>query len=107
MPLIEQTRRAEAAGASERSRFLLDTVLDSLTIGVIITDPDGELILMNKVLRESPELTANGADPWESYRHAPAFDADGVPKRNREREELEVKLRRLGAIIPWETRQAQ
>ncbi|HET8956909.1 MAG TPA: ATP-binding protein [Microcella sp.] len=76
--LIEQTRRAEAAGASERSRFLLDTVLDSLTIGVIITDPDGELILMNKVLRESPELTANGADPWESYRHAPAFDADGV-----------------------------
>lgn len=76
--LIEQTRRTEAAGASERSRFLLDTVLDSLTIGVIITDPDGELILMNKVLRESPELTANGADPWESYRHAPAFDADGV-----------------------------
>ena len=29
-------------------------------------------------------------------------DADGVPKRNREREELESKLRRLGASIPWQ-----
>lgn len=76
--LVEQERRAAAAAASERSRFLLDTVLDSLSIGVIITDPEGELILMNRVLRESPELTANGADAWESYRHAPAFDADGV-----------------------------
>lgn len=76
--LVEQERRATAAAASERSRFLLDTVLDSLSIGVIITDPEGELILMNRVLRESPELTANGADAWESYRHAPAFDADGV-----------------------------
>lgn len=74
----EQQRRAEAAAASERSRFLLDTVLDSLTIGVIITTPTGDLILMNKVLRESPELTANGADPWDSYRHMPAFDSDGV-----------------------------
>ena len=33
-----------------------------------------------------------------------SFDADGVPKRNREREELETKLRRLGAVIPWEGR---
>lgn len=76
--LDERNRRADAAAASERSRFLLDTVLDSVSIGVIITDPDGELILMNKVLRESPELSADGADPWESYRRAPAFDADGV-----------------------------
>ncbi len=30
-----------------------------------------------------------------------SFDADGKPKRNREREELEAKLRRLGATIPW------
>jgi thymidylate synthase (FAD) len=30
-----------------------------------------------------------------------SFDADGAPKRNREREELEAKLRRLGAAIPW------
>lgn len=30
-----------------------------------------------------------------------SFDASGAPKRNREREELESKLRRLGAAIPW------
>jgi thymidylate synthase (FAD) len=30
-----------------------------------------------------------------------AFDADGALKRNREREELEGKFRRLGAAIPW------
>jgi thymidylate synthase (FAD) len=30
-----------------------------------------------------------------------SFDANGTPKRNREREELEAKLRRLGAAIPW------
>src|SRR6187399_2344293 len=30
-----------------------------------------------------------------------SFDANGVPKRNREREELEAKLRSLGATIPW------
>jgi hypothetical protein len=32
------------------------------------------------------------------------FDTNGVPKRNREREELEAKLRRLGATIPWAPR---
>ncbi|MGY6498314.1 MAG: sensor histidine kinase, partial [Microcella sp.] len=74
----EKERRAAAAAESERSRFLLDTVLDSLAVGVIVTNPQGDLILMNRILRESPELSSDGADPWESYKHAPAFDADGV-----------------------------
>jgi two-component system, OmpR family, phosphate regulon sensor histidine kinase PhoR len=74
----EKEHRAAAAAESERTRFLLNTVLDSLTIGVIITDPAGDLILMNRVLRESPELSAHGADPWESYKHSPAHEADGV-----------------------------
>lgn len=76
--LRERERRALAAAESERSRFLLDTVLDSLAVGVIVTDPHGELILMNRVLRESPELSAGGADPWESYKSVPAFEADGL-----------------------------
>lgn len=74
----EKVRRAAAAAESERSRFLLDTVLDSLAVGVIVTDPDGELILVNRILRESPELSANGADPWESYKQIPAFESDGL-----------------------------
>ncbi|MGY6497839.1 MAG: histidine kinase dimerization/phospho-acceptor domain-containing protein, partial [Microcella sp.] len=78
----EKERRAAAAAESERSRFLLDTVLDTLAVGVIVTDPQGELILMNRVLRESPELSADGADPWESYKNAPAFEADGVTPVN-------------------------
>jgi len=36
-----------------------------------------------------------------------SFDANGVPKRNREREELEAKLRRLGATIPWGVRKVE
>lgn len=74
----EREQRAAAAAESERSRFLLDIVLDSLAVGVIVTDPEGELVLMNRILRESPELSANGADPWEAYKSSPAFEADGL-----------------------------
>ncbi|MFN3707788.1 sensor histidine kinase [Microcella sp.] len=73
----ERERRTAAAAESERIRFLLDTVVDSLAVGVIVTDREGELVLMNRILRESPELSANGADPWERYKNSPAFEADG------------------------------
>ncbi|WP_168914816.1 sensor histidine kinase [Microcella flavibacter] len=74
----EQRRRAAAARETERTRRLLDTVLDALDVGVIVTAPDGDRVLMNRVLRESPELTAEGADPWESFHGIQAFSTDRV-----------------------------
>lgn len=74
----EQRRRAAAARETERTRRLLDTVLDALDVGVIVTSPQGERILMNRVLRESPELTNDGADPWEAIQSVRALAMDRV-----------------------------
>ncbi|WAB84733.1 ATP-binding protein [Microcella daejeonensis] len=74
----EQRRRAAAARETERTRRLLDTVLDALDVGVIVTSPTGERVLMNRVLRESPELTANDADPWDSFRRIRTLSTDRV-----------------------------
>lgn len=74
----EQRRRAAAARETERTRRLLDTVLDALDVGVIVTSPEGDRVLMNKVLRESPELTANDTDPWEAFKHIRALSTDRV-----------------------------
>lgn len=74
----EQRRRAAAARETERTRRLLDTVVDALDVGVIVTSPEGERVLMNKVLRESPELTANDTDPWEAFKHIRALSTDRV-----------------------------
>ncbi len=74
----EQRRRAEAALETERTRRLLDSVLDTLDVGVIVTSPAGERILMNRVLRESPLLTKSDSDPWEEFHSIQAFSTDRV-----------------------------
>ena len=74
----EQRRRADATRDIERTRRLLDTVLDQLDVGVIVFSPAGEPILMNRVLRESPDLSADGRDPWRSFGEVRAFEMDRV-----------------------------
>ncbi|KRF33159.1 cell wall metabolism sensor histidine kinase WalK [Yonghaparkia sp. Soil809] len=76
----EQRRRAEAAADAERARNLLDAVLDTIPVGVVVMTPDGGRVLMNRRLRESPELTADGADPWESIQDVRALMVDRVTR---------------------------
>lgn len=73
-----QRRRDAAASETERTRRLFEAVLDELDVGVAVMSPDGGRILMNRVLRESPSLTADGGDPWESFMAVRAFGADRV-----------------------------
>lgn len=74
----EQWERARAASEADRLRQLMESVVDTLDVGVIVIDPAGDLLLMNRVLRQSPELTAGGADPWESFQAIRAFQEDRV-----------------------------
>lgn len=74
----EQTRRADALRETERARALLDSVLDSLEAGVVVLSPSGELLLMNRRLRESPGLAAQGTDPWTAFRSTTAYQMDRV-----------------------------
>lgn len=74
----EQRRRAEATRGIERTRRLLDTVLDQLDVGVIVSTPSGQPILMNRVLRESPDLAADGRDPRGLFLEVRAFEIDRV-----------------------------
>ncbi|WAB84736.1 ATP-binding protein [Microcella daejeonensis] len=76
--IAEQASRSTAARESERSRRLLDAVLDTLDVGVIVITPTGERVLMNRLLRDSPALTVRGQDPWEAFASIRAFSADRV-----------------------------
>lgn len=76
----EQRRRAEAAADAERARNLLDAVLDTIPVGVVVMSPTGERILMNRRLRESPELMADGADPWDAIQEVRALMVDRVTR---------------------------
>lgn len=76
--ITEQARRNEAARESERSRRLLDEVLDTLDVGVVVLTPEGDRVLMNRLLRESPALTARGQDPWDAFTSVRAFSMDRV-----------------------------
>lgn len=76
----EQRRRAEATNEAERARNLLDAVLDTIPVGVVVMTPDGERVLMNRTLRESPELSGDGADPWESIQQVRALMVDRVTR---------------------------
>ena len=80
----EQLRRAEATNEAERARNLLDAVLDTLPVGVVVMTPTGEGVLMNRRLRESPELTEDGADPWESIQQVRALMVDRVTRIDEE-----------------------
>ena len=74
----EQKQRATAARETESMRRLLDTVLDTLDVGVAVMTPDGDRLLMNRLLRENPELTGGGADAWESFIKVRSFEMDRV-----------------------------
>lgn len=74
----EQAKRLEAALESESTRRLLDAVVDSLDVGVIVLTAHGEPVLMNRALRESPELGGDDADPWEALATVRAFAMDRV-----------------------------
>ncbi|MDO8337621.1 MAG: HAMP domain-containing sensor histidine kinase [Microcella sp.] len=76
----EQRRRAEAAADAERARNLLHAVLDTIPVGVVVMSPTGERILMNRRLRESPELMADGADPWDAIQEVRALMVDRVTR---------------------------
>lgn len=73
-----QRRQAAAALETERTRGLFEAVLDELDVGVVVLSPDGGRILMNRVLRESPVLTAGGGDPWTSFLTVRVFGVDRV-----------------------------
>ncbi|MBA8848701.1 sensor histidine kinase [Microcella alkalica] len=74
----EQHRRSEAAHETERARTLLSEVLDSLDAGIVVMSPTGDLLLMNRALRDSPVLTSRGRDPWETFQSVPTFGMDRV-----------------------------
>ncbi len=74
----EHDERMRAAEESERSRRLLDAVVDAVDVGVIVLGTDGEPILINRALRESPELSPNGGDPWAALLSVQAFELDRV-----------------------------
>lgn len=74
----EQEARIQAAMESESTRRLLDAVVDSLDVGVIVLSAHGEPVLMNRVLRESPELLEQDADPWTALSSVRAFAMDRV-----------------------------
>lgn len=81
MELVEeQLRRAEATIEAERASSLLNAVLDTLPVGVVVMTPSGERVLMNRSLRESPELSNDGADPWESIQQVRALMVDRVTR---------------------------
>jgi len=74
----EHDERLRAALESERTRRLLDAVLDSLDVGVAVLSPEGEPLLMNRRLRESPEVTASQGDLERTIRSLQAFERDRV-----------------------------
>lgn len=74
----EHEQRLRTAVEGERTRQLLDAVVDSLDVGVIVLSPDNDLVLMNRRLRESPELSGGGSDPWESLQRVKAFAMDRI-----------------------------
>lgn len=74
----EQWERARAASEADRLRQLMESVVDTLDVGVVVTDPAGDLLLMNRALRESPELTSGDAGPWEAFQAIRAFQEDRV-----------------------------
>ncbi len=76
--IVEQSRRGAAARESERSRRLLDAVLDTLDVGVVVMTPSGDPVLMNRLLRESPALSTPGRDPWDAFASIRAYSTDRV-----------------------------
>lgn len=75
---IEQGKHARAAGEAERLRQLMESVVDTLDVGVAVTDPAGDLLLMNRALRESAALGESPEDPWEALQAVRAFHEDRI-----------------------------
>jgi PAS domain S-box-containing protein len=64
--------------AAEREGGLLDAVLRHSPHGIIISDPDGKLIIQNEAAERiwAGSATANSVEDWKNYR---AFHPDGRP----------------------------
>ena len=69
-----------AADIDQRDSFLA-ALLDSLSVGVIACDADGQVILVNRALREAQHLPITGRVTAEHAAAAAAMllDADGAP----------------------------
>jgi signal transduction histidine kinase/PAS domain-containing protein len=71
---------AEPAAIARHSRFL-DALLESLPVGVIACDADGEVVLTNRPMRDTLGLPAAHLPPDEYFRRVGAvlFDTEGQP----------------------------
>lgn len=74
----EHDERLRVATEGERTRRLLDAVVDAVDVGVIVLGADGRPVVVNRALRESDELSAAGGDPWEALKNVQAFELDRV-----------------------------
>jgi len=85
----EQAARAEAEAAQARLR----DILDNLTEGVLVTDPQGRVIFANPAARAMLYSTNGDApeelpDPWEDF-HLP----EAVARCARDNESIEARVR--------------
>ncbi|MGX6603538.1 ATP-binding protein [Micromonosporaceae bacterium Da 78-11] len=61
--LTDLARQDAADVAADRHDRFLDALLESLAVGVVACDADGEVVLMNRPLREIMDLPVAGAVP--------------------------------------------
>jgi len=88
-------RRVEERTSQVRSQYAqLETILDSTTDGIILADPDGELVLANPVARKwlSQELSPREADQLRDAVKALAARAEEKPEVVLELTGLDLQL---------------
>ena len=73
--ISERRRNAEAL---EEKQKLLDTVLETIDVGVIACSSDGELTLFNRAAREFHGLDVHSTGPDEWAQEYDLFGADGI-----------------------------
>lgn len=75
---ISARRRIEDELARERE--LLDTVLDTIDVGVVVCSADGDIALLNRAAREMHGLPATPIPPERWAEHYDLFAADGATR---------------------------
>ena len=76
--------RREAAAKLEEKQKLLDAVLDSVDVGVVACNAEGELTLFNRAVRELHGLTPTHTSPDDWAECYDLFTADGVTHLRKE-----------------------